>query len=120
MSRLRFWAVIPATQWTLTVLVSSDQLAYERALPYLQKIGKDIFYLEKPGTSTKMKLVNNLLLGTFMAAIAEALVFGERKSEWGEEKCWIFWHQVLEPQEFWMPSERNCSRKIFPRNSPPP
>ncbi len=65
------------------MLVSSDQPAYERALPYLQKIGKDIFYLEKPGTSTKMKLVNNLLLGTFMAAIAEALVFGE---EIGAEK----------------------------------
>jgi 3-hydroxyisobutyrate dehydrogenase len=70
-------SVGPASQGALTVLVSGEKEAYEKALPYLQKIGTNIFYLEKPSLATKMKLVNNLLLGTFMAAIAEALAFGE-------------------------------------------
>lgn len=70
-------SVIPASQGALTVLASGEKDAYEKALPYLQKIGKNIFYLEKPTLSTKMKLVNNLILGTFMATIAEALAFGE-------------------------------------------
>jgi len=70
-------SVIPATQGALTVLASGEKDAYEKALPYLQKIGKNIFYLEKPTLSTKMKLVYNLILGTFMATIAETLAFGE-------------------------------------------
>jgi 3-hydroxyisobutyrate dehydrogenase len=58
-------------------LVSGDRPTYEQSLPLIRKIGEKIFYLEEPGQATKMKLVNNLLLGTFMAAIAEALVLGE-------------------------------------------
>ena len=69
-------SVVPAAQGQLTVLVSGDQ-AYEQSLPLIRKIGKKIFYLEEPGSATRMKLVNNLLLGIFMAAIAEALVLGE-------------------------------------------
>ncbi|HOT06290.1 MAG: tartronate semialdehyde reductase [Methanosaeta sp. PtaB.Bin039] len=62
---------------TLTVLASGDEAAFERAMPLLQRIGKAIFYLKDPGLATRMKLVNNLVLGSFMATIAEALVFGE-------------------------------------------
>lgn len=70
-------STVPASLGNLTVLVSEIQSGYEEALPYLQLIGKNIFYLGSPGWATKMKLVNNLLLGNFMASIAEALVFGE-------------------------------------------
>jgi len=70
-------SVVPASQGKLTVLVSGERQAYERALPYIEKIGEKIFYLGEPALATKMKLVNNLTLGSFMAAIAEALVFGE-------------------------------------------
>ncbi|HXX53100.1 MAG TPA: NAD(P)-dependent oxidoreductase [Thermodesulfovibrionales bacterium] len=70
-------SVIPASQGALTVLVSGDKTAFDKALPLLDKIGKNIFFLEKPALATKMKLINNLALGSFMATIAEALVFGE-------------------------------------------
>jgi 3-hydroxyisobutyrate dehydrogenase len=70
-------SVIPALNGTLTVLVSGDKEVFERTLPYIRKIGKTIFYLEKPTLATKMKLINNLALGSFMAAIAEALALGE-------------------------------------------
>jgi 3-hydroxyisobutyrate dehydrogenase len=70
-------SVSPALQGTLTVLVSGDKDVFEKTLPYIQKIGKTIFYLEEPTLATKMKLINNLALGVFMATIAEALAIGE-------------------------------------------
>ena len=70
-------SVIPASQGNLVVLVSGEKNAYKKALPYIEKIGKTIFYLEKATLATKMKLINNLILGTFMAAISEAVTFGE-------------------------------------------
>jgi len=70
-------SVVPASQGNLTVLASGERNAYDAALPFIQKIGKAIFYLGEPGLATKMKLINNLILGSFMATIAEATVFGE-------------------------------------------
>ncbi len=71
-------SVVPASKGLLTILVSGERPAYEKALPYLEKIGKDIFYLEEPALATKMKLINNLVLGSFMATLAEAIVLGEK------------------------------------------
>lgn len=70
-------SVVPASQGTLTVLVSGDQTGYEKALPALENIGKHLFYLKEPGLATRMKLINNLVLGSLMATIAEALSLGE-------------------------------------------
>ena len=70
-------SIIPASQGNLTVLVSGDIKSYETALPLLNKIAKKIFFLEKPSLATKLKLVNNFVLGSFMATIAEALALGE-------------------------------------------
>lgn len=70
-------SVIPASQGNLVVLVSGNKKAFEKVKPCLEKIAKTIFYLKKPALATKMKLINNLVLGNFMASIAEAVVFGE-------------------------------------------
>ena len=70
-------SIVPALQGNLTVLISGDRGAYERALPLIEKIGRNIFYLEKPTLAVKMKLINNLVLGTLMASLAEAIAFGE-------------------------------------------
>ena len=70
-------SVVPASQGNLTILVSGDRRTYDSVHPLLEKIGKKIFYLEKPSLATKMKLVNNFVLGSFMATLAEALVLGE-------------------------------------------
>jgi 3-hydroxyisobutyrate dehydrogenase len=71
-------SVVPASQGALTVLVSGETIAFNKALPYVEKIGKTIFYLGGPTLATKMKLINNLALGSFMATLAEAVVFGEK------------------------------------------
>jgi len=67
----------PASQGALTVLVSGEQAGFEKVRPVIENIGKHIFYLGEPSLATKMKLINNLALGSFMATIAEALVLGE-------------------------------------------
>ncbi|MDD3732713.1 MAG: NAD(P)-dependent oxidoreductase [candidate division Zixibacteria bacterium] len=71
-------SVVPASKGALTILVSGQEDAYLKARPYLEKLGQHIFFLEKPTLVTKMKLVNNLLLGTFMTSLAEAVVLGEK------------------------------------------
>lgn len=70
-------SVVPASQGALTVLVSGKEAGYEKVKPVLENIGKNIFFLKEPGLATKMKLINNLTLGSFMATIAEALSLGE-------------------------------------------
>lgn len=70
-------SVIPASQGALTVLVSGNKAAYDKIKPVLENIGKHVFFLSEPGMATKMKLINNLTLGSFMATLAEALSLGE-------------------------------------------
>jgi len=71
-------SVIPARNGQLTILVSGEREAYEMALPYLQRLGRKIFYFEEPGKATKLKLINNFVLGAFMAALSEAIALGEK------------------------------------------
>ncbi len=70
-------SVVPAQQGNLTIVVSGEKAGYERVKPILENLGKNIFFLEKPGLATKMKLINNLALGGIMATLAEALSLGE-------------------------------------------
>lgn len=71
-------SVVPALRGDLTVLASGTHSAFERGKPMLDIIGKTIHFLPQPGTATRMKLINNHLLGTFMAAIAEATTLSVR------------------------------------------
>ena len=70
-------SVAPAAQGALTILVSGSSQAFERVRPYLEIVGSKIFFLEQPGRATKLKLINNFVLGSLMCTLAEAVVFGE-------------------------------------------
>lgn len=70
-------SVIPASQGLLTVLVSGDRIAFDKAKSIIEKLGKTIFYFEQKGLATKMKLINNLVLGSFMATLTEAIALAE-------------------------------------------
>jgi 3-hydroxyisobutyrate dehydrogenase-like beta-hydroxyacid dehydrogenase len=61
---------------SLTVMVGGDEDVYKSALPVLQVLGGNIHHLGPVGAGTAVKLVNQLLVGINMAAVAEALVFG--------------------------------------------
>lgn len=70
-------SVVPALQGTVTLLISGEKERFEQVRPILNNLGKHLIFLEKPSLATKMKLINNLTLGSFMATIAEALALGE-------------------------------------------
>lgn len=61
---------------SLTVMVGGEESVYNTALPILEILGGNIHHLGPVGAGTAMKLVNQLLVGVNMAAVAEALVFG--------------------------------------------
>jgi 3-hydroxyisobutyrate dehydrogenase len=70
-------SVIPASRGELTILVGGNETAFGRVRPLLDKLATNIFYLPTPMSATRMKLVNNMVLGSFMATIAEAVLLGE-------------------------------------------
>lgn len=71
-------SVVPASQGALTLLVSGAGEGLAQVRPLLDDLGKHVFHLGAPGMASKMKLINNLALGSFMATIAEALALGEK------------------------------------------
>lgn len=63
-----------AENGTLSVMVSGPQRHFDTVHPLLTIFGKVFFLGEKTGAGQTMKLVNNLLSATSLAATAEALV----------------------------------------------
>lgn len=72
-----FGSVAPALQGLVTIVTSGKKEIFEESKPLLEKIGKEIFFLKEPGQASKMKLINNLCLGSFMATLAECTALGE-------------------------------------------
>ena len=67
-----------AVNGTLTIMVGGQQEIFERARPVLEAMGKaeNIFYVGPQGAGEIVKLINNSLVGTIAASIAEAFVLG--------------------------------------------
>ncbi len=70
-------SVVPASQGKLVVMASGEARDINAARTLLDKIASSIHELGAPGLATRMKLVNNLCLGTIMAAVGEALATAE-------------------------------------------
>jgi 3-hydroxyisobutyrate dehydrogenase-like beta-hydroxyacid dehydrogenase len=68
--------VTGAEKGTLAVMVSGPGAEYELLKPALEVIGKVFFIGEKPGSAQTMKLANNFLSATAMAASCESVVMG--------------------------------------------
>ncbi len=75
-----FGSVAPALIGALTVVASGKEEVFNKQKPLLEKIAKEIFFLETPSSATKMKLINNLCLGSFMATLAECTSLAENCS----------------------------------------
>jgi 3-hydroxyisobutyrate dehydrogenase-like beta-hydroxyacid dehydrogenase len=66
-----------AKKGTLTVMVSGPPSVFEDVKPLLEIIGRKVIYVgQRPGLAQMMKLVNNLLNATALAASSEAFVLG--------------------------------------------
>jgi len=72
-----FGSVAPALQGLVTIVTSGKEEVFNQCKPLLEKFGKEIFYLPQPSSASKMKLINNLCLGSFMSTIAECTALGE-------------------------------------------
>jgi len=69
-----------AVNGTLTIMVGGEQEVFLQARPVLEAMGdaEHIFYVGPQGTGEVVKLVNNMLVGTIAASIAESFVLGVR------------------------------------------
>jgi 3-hydroxyisobutyrate dehydrogenase-like beta-hydroxyacid dehydrogenase len=68
--------VTGAVKGTLAVMVACPRPLFEKLEPMLLHIGKVFFIGDRPGMGQTMKLANNFLSATAMAATAEAVAFG--------------------------------------------
>lgn len=71
-------SVVPAQNGALTIVTSGDEAAYTKVKGVLEQMGQNLFFLSEAGQATKMKLVNNLALGSIMATIADSLAMAEK------------------------------------------
>src|SRR5438093_2540457 len=70
-------SALPAAEAKLVFWVGADPADLETIRPLLLCMGNKIVHAGGHGTGTSMKMVLNLLLGTGMAAFAEAMALGE-------------------------------------------
>ena len=67
----------PAAKGELVFFVGGDAADLEACRPLLQTMGSKILHVGGHGMGTSLKMVNNLLLASSMAAFAEGLVLGQ-------------------------------------------
>lgn len=68
---------VKAAMGKLSIMASGTREAFEKAAPVLDVMSETVFDLgEAPGAGSAMKAVNQMLAGTHIAAMAEAITFG--------------------------------------------
>ncbi|MGV0743748.1 NAD(P)-dependent oxidoreductase [Mycolicibacterium sp. XJ870] len=65
-----------AEKGTLALMVSGSRADFGVVRPALEALGRPFFVGEKPGAAQTMKLVNNIMAATTLAATAEVMVMG--------------------------------------------
>ena len=70
--------VAAAQGGTLTFMVGGPQEAFDKAKPYLEKMGKAVIRAGESGDGQAAKICNNMLLAIHMIGTCEALVLAEK------------------------------------------
>ena len=78
--------VIGANNGTLSIMVGGDEGVFDECLPIFEAMGKTITRVGGIGDGQVTKAVNQILVGTTMLGVAEALVFA-KKAGVDVEKC---------------------------------
>ncbi|MGE2835630.1 NAD(P)-dependent oxidoreductase [Mycobacterium sp. SMC-4] len=63
---------------TLAVMVSGPRAEFDALTDVYATLGRAIFVSEQPGAAQTMKLINNMMAATTLAATAEAMVMGAK------------------------------------------
>lgn len=61
----------------LTILIGGEKRVFEKVKPVFESMGKSICYLGETGAGQAMKLVNNLMGGITVTALAEAMILAD-------------------------------------------
>ena len=70
--------VMGAQKATLNIMVGGSKEAFERSLPILKVMGKNIFHAGNLGSGNGAKICNNMALGIAMIAASESLMLAKR------------------------------------------
>lgn len=68
-----------ADKATLAIMLACPPPTYERLKPLMSLMGKPFYVGSKPGQGQAVKLLNNFLSATALAATSEAIAFGTRQ-----------------------------------------
>ena len=63
---------------TLSIMTGGTETAFQRALPVLEKMGKNIVHIGKPGAGQTAKACNQIIVGMTIQAVAEALTLAKK------------------------------------------
>ncbi len=69
---------IGARQGTLSIMVGGDEPAFQRALPILRVMGKNIVYIGEAGAGQVTKACNQIVVSLTIQGVAEALTFAKK------------------------------------------
>lgn len=69
---------IGAREGTLSIMVGGSARAFERALPILQAMGKNIVHVGDAGAGQVTKAANQIVVGMTIQAVAEALLLASK------------------------------------------
>ncbi len=67
-----------AESGTLTFMVGGDKAVFERVRPYLECMGKQLYYCGAAGMGLQAKLSQNMILGNLLQAFNEAFVLSTK------------------------------------------
>jgi len=70
-------SVKPATEGNLIILAAGDETAYDRAIPYFERLGKFSLFLGDTGQGAIAKLAINYYLAITVQGIAETALFAQ-------------------------------------------
>ena len=70
--------VMGAQKATLNIMVGGSKQAFDKALPILKIMGKNIYHAGKIGSGNGAKICNNMSLGITMIAASESLMLAKR------------------------------------------
>ncbi|WP_376788814.1 2-hydroxy-3-oxopropionate reductase [Thermoflexus sp.] len=69
---------IGAIQGTLSIMVGGDVSVFERCLPILQAMGRNIIHMGGPGAGQVAKAANQIVVALTIAAVSEALALAAK------------------------------------------
>lgn len=69
---------VGARNGTLTIMVGGDETAFQKALPALEKMGKNVKLCGPSGAGQALKLCNQILCAVNMISVCEALQLAKR------------------------------------------